>query len=229
MLYELSRGITNRDVYSTAVAEKSGYDEKTTMKCFEYLESKGYVTIARPKPTGVQFDLIRITSKGVEVVEKLTKDAESRGRNHDFKLTQGIKIFISYAKVDLEFALELYKHLKNEDGLNPWIDDDCMLPGQNWKFAISEAVKDSRFFIALLSSNSTNKRGYVQKELKEALDILNLIPRVRLYIIPARLNDCEVEDNRLNEIHYVDLFPDWDKGVNRILSTIHHFSSGSST
>ena len=31
MLYELSRGITNRDVYSTAVAEKSGYDEKTTM------------------------------------------------------------------------------------------------------------------------------------------------------------------------------------------------------
>jgi hypothetical protein len=38
-------------------------------------------------------------------------------------------------------------------------------------------------FLALLSQNSVTKRGYVQKELSEALDILDEFPSSEIFII----------------------------------------------
>jgi hypothetical protein len=37
-----------------------------------------------------------------------------------------------------------------------------------------------------------DKKGYVQKELKEALDIFQEYPEKAIYLIPARLDDCKV-------------------------------------
>ena len=31
--------------------------------------------------------------------------------------------------------------------------------------------------------------------------------------------DCTISDSSLEEIQYVDLFPDWDTGLQRLLST----------
>jgi hypothetical protein len=129
------------------------------------------------------------------------------------------QIFISYAREDVEAARRLYRDLKNAE-LNPWLDEEVLLPGQNWKSAIRKAIKESRFFIALLSSNSVKKRGYVQRELKEALDVLLEFPKSAIYVIPARLDDNETDDERLLEIHRVDLFPDWEKGLKKILQAI---------
>ena len=61
-----------------------------------------------------------------------------------------LQIFISYAREDVEAARKLYRDLKNAE-LNPWLDEEVLLPGQNWKSAIKKAIKESRFFIALLS------------------------------------------------------------------------------
>jgi hypothetical protein len=228
-LYNMTKGIPNRDVYSNLVAEKLGFDVETTMDCFEHLESKGYVKIVRPKPTALQYDLIHITSEGVEEVEKSRIDAESHTGNRDSQFGQDIQLFIRYAKEDCEKALKLYRELKKERDLKPWIDKVSLLPGQKWKVAISNAIRDSRFFVALLSSNSVNKKGYGQKELKEALDILDEYPESQVYLIPVRLDNCKVSDSRLKQIQYVDLFPDWDKGFSKILYTIQHALSGSDT
>jgi hypothetical protein len=100
------------------------------------------------------------------------------------------KVFISYAHPDVELAQKLYYNLQ-ESGHNPWLDSESLLPGKNWKIEIRKAIKESHYFIALLSSQSVTKKGYVQKELKIALDILDEYPTGSVYVIPARLNKCE--------------------------------------
>jgi hypothetical protein len=75
--------------------------------------------------------------------------------------------------------------------------------------------------LALLSSSSVQRRGYVQKERKDALAILDEFPEDQPYLIPIRLDERELPSEQLGEIQYVDLFRDWNRGVQKILSTIN--------
>jgi len=75
------------------------------------------------------------------------------------------RIFISYAREDSEAAFRLYEDLKRA-GLRPWLDKEDLLPGQTWDLEIRRAVKKSKYFIALFSSTSVQKRGYVHKEYR---------------------------------------------------------------
>ena len=129
------------------------------------------------------------------------------------------KIFISYAEEDIEDARKLYEDLK-DFGLEPWLDKESLLPGQKWREVIKNAIQNSRYFIALFSSNSVEARGYVQKQLKEALDILDEFPSKDIYIIPVRLDDCKVSEDKIAELHMVDLFRDWTGGIEKILKAM---------
>jgi TIR domain/SIR2-like domain len=128
-------------------------------------------------------------------------------------------VFISYAHEDSVYAERLYNDLKHAD-LSPWRDKDAIRVGLNWKIAIRKAIKNSRYFIPLFSSNSVEKIGYVQKEFKYAIDNFDKFPESQIYIIPARLDDCQIPYEKLEDIQYVDLFPDWDKGVNQIFEAM---------
>ena len=81
------------------------------------------------------------------------------------------KIFISYAREDLETAKKLYADLK-QSGFDPWLDEENLLAGQNWRQIIQKEIKDANYFIILISSISVSKRGFVQTEIKEALEEL---------------------------------------------------------
>jgi hypothetical protein len=87
-------------------------------------------------------------------------------------------VFISYAREDNAPAERLYDALKLR-GAVPWIDSRDLVAGENWKRAITLEIRRADYFIALLSSRSVNKRGYVQKELREALAILDEVPEGR--------------------------------------------------
>lgn len=126
------------------------------------------------------------------------------------------KIFISYAREDYEYAKRIYDYLL-QSGQEPWLDKENILPGQNWPNAIKSAIRESQFFIALLSSNSVEKRGYVQKELRIGLEILDQIPESQIFFIPARIGECEPNYERLRELQWVDMFPDWDTGLKRLM------------
>jgi hypothetical protein len=128
-------------------------------------------------------------------------------------------VFISYARANAEQALRLYGDLTRA-GVNVWLDQEELLPGQHWKSAIENAIRDSRYFIALLSSESVNRRGYVQKELVIALDLLDEFPSADIFVIPARLDACSPRHPKLKDLQWVDLYHDWDHGVARILKTI---------
>lgn len=129
------------------------------------------------------------------------------------------KVFISYAREDVEHARRVHEALKNA-GANPWLDEVDLLPGQDWRNAITTAISESRYFIALISSKSVGKRGFVQKEFKQALDVLDEFPESDVFLIPARVDDAEPSYAKLKKLHRVDLFPDWNSGIAKILLTM---------
>lgn len=124
-------------------------------------------------------------------------------------------IFISYASEDREHALRFYSDMLRE-GMAPWLDVVCLQPGERWRDAISAAIRESQYFVALLSESSVTKRGYVQKELAEALEVLKLCPASDIFIVPVRLSECQPSRTELTDIHWVDLFPAWDAGIQKI-------------
>jgi hypothetical protein len=125
------------------------------------------------------------------------------------------KIFISYAREDEASARRLYEELKRA-GAQPWLDKENLLPGQEWEATIEMEIEKCDYFIALFSSASISKRGYVQKELRRALDVLDTIPPNQVFVIPVRINACEPLHLKLRKLSWVDLFPSWETGVKRI-------------
>ena len=104
-------------------------------------------------------------------------------------MSSGRRIFISYASEDIIAARRLYDALKRS-GMEPWLDIHDLLPGQQWKPAIRNAIRDSAYFVVLLSSKAVSKRGFVQSELKQALEVLDEAPQSDIYLIPVRLDHC---------------------------------------
>jgi len=131
-----------------------------------------------------------------------------------------MNVFISYAKEDSEKANRLYHELLAIPGVTPWLDSKNLLPGARWKLEIMEALKTCDLFVLLLSNHSVSKNGFVQKEISEALEKLKNFPPDRIFIVPARLDDCHPKHPELHEIQWVDLFPDWKSGFVLIMKTI---------
>jgi hypothetical protein len=93
---------------------------------------------------------------------------------------------------------------------------------QDWKATTDKALRNSDLFITLLSAKSVAGRGYFQTELREAIEILEEMPSSSIFIVPARLDECEPPQEALRKIFWVDLFPDYNAGVERILRAIAH-------
>ena len=85
-----------------------------------------------------------------------------------------------------------------------------------------DAIENSRYFIALFSSNSVQKIGYVQTEYTLALDYADRYPPRMIFAIPVRLNDCKIPYRKLRTKHIVDLFPEekWEEGINSIIHAL---------
>lgn len=127
-----------------------------------------------------------------------------------------LKVFLCHAHDDKSKARELYRYLKRR-GLQPWLDAEDLLPGQAWQVEIPKALETSDAIIILLSQTSVDKEGYVQKEIKFALDKALEMPEGRIFIIPARLDACNVPRS-LSGYHWVDLFE--DGGHDRLMKSL---------
>jgi formylglycine-generating enzyme required for sulfatase activity len=101
---------------------------------------------------------------------------------------------------------ELYQTLSAEGWLDVWLDEEKLLPGQDWDYEIDRALDKSDAVIVTLSTGSVSKEGYVQKELRFALDIALEKPEGTIFILPVRLDDCE-RPRRLRPIQGIDYFP----------------------
>ena len=147
-----------------------------------------------------------------------------QGQSNNEKLRNN-RVFICHAKEDLGAASRLYNDLKSHTNLTLWLDKDDLLPGQNWKIEIKKAIKNSRYFIVLFSSISVRKKGYMQKEVKFALDVFDEFPEGEIFAIPVRLDDCQIAYEKFKDIERVDMFPDWNEGLQRLLRTFKEHQS----
>jgi hypothetical protein len=129
------------------------------------------------------------------------------------------RVFLAYAVEDLACVRRLRDSLAAA-GCSPWLDKDKLLPGQNWPRAIERAIDFADAFVACFSSRSTAKYGQFQSELRYALDCARRKPLDEVFLIPVRLEPCEVPSRISRELQYVDLFPDWDKGVRRVVQSV---------
>jgi muconolactone delta-isomerase len=128
----------------------------------------------------------------------------------------GLKVFICHSSGDKERVRTLYGKLKR-DGFTPWLDQENILPGQEWDSEIRKAVRTSDVVVVCLSESSITKEGYVQKEIKLALDVAEEKPEGTIFLIPARFEDCQVP-HRLVGWQWVDLFE--ARGYERVVAAL---------
>lgn len=117
-----------------------------------------------------------------------------------------LRVFLCHASQDKPVVRELYQRLNAEGWIDPWLDEEKLLPGQDWDLEIEKAVEAADVVLVCVSSRSVTKEGYIQREIKFALDIALEKPEGTIFIIPLRLDDCDVP-RRLRSWQYVDYFP----------------------
>jgi len=121
--------------------------------------------------------------------------ARSRRRFH---------VFLAYAHRDREAVRGLYARMIH-DGVQAWLDEERLLPGQDWDYEIRKAIRNSNAVVVCLSKQFSRQKGYRQKELHIALEEASLLPEGGIFIIPARLEECVIPEN-LRRWQCVDLF-----------------------
>ena len=143
------------------------------------------------------------------IPQQLEKQPASTPRSIVESESAGSKLipFLCYAKENSTSVREFRQRLKAEDWVDPWFDEEDILPGQMWEGSVTEAVHNSHAVIVFLSSIAIRKEGFFHKELKLALDAATEKPDGTIFIIPIRLDDCDVPD-RLMPYQYVDYFGD---------------------
>lgn len=127
------------------------------------------------------------------------------------------RIFLCHASEDKPQVREVYQRLKAE-GFQPWLDEENLLPGQEWDREIRRALRESEFILIFFSQNSVAKRGYVQREMKLALDAWEEVPEGQIHTIPVRLDDCEIPE-RFKKFQWADLFN--ERNFERMIRAIH--------
>jgi hypothetical protein len=117
-----------------------------------------------------------------------------------------LSIFLCHSKSDKEAVRKLYEQLRS-DGFDPWFDEESLLPGANWPFEIKRRIKEIDVVAVCLSPGAITKKGYLQAEIKYALDVAEQQPEGTIFIIPIKLAHCDMPD-RLSHLHWVNLFED---------------------
>lgn len=127
-----------------------------------------------------------------------------------------LSVFLCHASEDKPAVRELYEKLQR-DGFDPWLDEENLFPGQDWRHEISRVVRGSNVVLVCLSENAVSKTGYVQKEIKVALDVADEQPEGAIFIIPVKLEECDVPD-RLSAWHWVNI--DDAGGYERLVASL---------
>ena len=114
-----------------------------------------------------------------------------------------LKVFLCHAHSDKDAVKSLYTRL-TQDGVDAWLDKAKLLPGQDWELEIRKAVREADVVVVCLSKQF-NQAGFRQKEVRLALDTAMEKPEGEIFIIPARLEECDSLES-LRKWHWVDLF-----------------------
>jgi hypothetical protein len=123
-----------------------------------------------------------------------------------------LKVFLCHAHSDAAAVRSLYRRLTT-DGVDAWLDKEKLLPGQDWDMEIRKEVREADTVVVCLSKQF-NQAGFRQKEVRLALDAAMEKPEGKIFIIPARLEECDNLES-LRKWEWVDLFE--EAGYKRLM------------
>ena len=114
------------------------------------------------------------------------------------------KTFLSYSRVNKDFAIKLAKELKSE-GFDIWLDQLDIPAGSRWDREVEKALRESEIFMIILTKSSVDSEN-VLDEIGYAIDNSKRF-------LPVLLESCEVP-LRLRRFQYVDFTnKSFDDGV----------------
>ena len=114
-----------------------------------------------------------------------------------------LQVFLCHASEDKPSVRRLYRRLKSEPGIEPWLDEVKLLPGHTWDTEIRRALRNADVVVICVSKVALVKIGYVQREMRLALDAASEQPEGAIFVIPLRLEDCSVPES-LQHLQRVD-------------------------
>lgn len=114
------------------------------------------------------------------------------------------RVFLCHSSTDKAVVRELYSRLR-DNGAHPWFDEEDLIPGQDWRHVIEQAVRLSEVIVVLMTNASVTRAGFVNREIRFALDVADEQPEGSICVIPARLEECEIPA-RLRDRHWVNLY-----------------------
>jgi hypothetical protein len=103
--------------------------------------------------------------------------------NQPYDVLLAPKVFISYARADMNWALDLEQTLRAH-GVNVWRDQDSIYGGQQWPKVVGEAIADCDAVLLLWSANSAASH-FVEFEWTTALAL-------KKTIIPCLLDETKL-------------------------------------
>jgi hypothetical protein len=89
--------------------------------------------------------------------------------------------------------------------MQPWLDKEDLMTGVDWDQEIRRAIREADFVLICFSSHVVVKRGYIQREIRFALDSYNDLPPGQVLLLPVRLEECVVPQD-IGRYEYTDLF-----------------------
>ena len=103
-----------------------------------------------------------------------------------------LRVFLCYAPKDKFIIRDFHRLLTAESWIDLWLDEEKVDPGMNREVEIRRAVETADVAIVCLSHNFVDREGQAQRELKLALDVALEKPEGAVFIIPLRLDQCQV-------------------------------------
>ena len=148
-------------------------------------------------------------------------------------------LFLSYCRDNAKEVRRLHDELIAA-GEPVWWDQD-LLPGQDWKLDIRQAMRDAYAVVLCLSAETADRiTSGIYPEVLDAIATYREYAPGGIFLIPVRLSDCalpliEIDATRtLDRLQCVDLFPppNWAPGIQRLVQALraspHHPLTGSS-
>ena len=123
-----------------------------------------------------------------------------------------LRVFLCHASQDKPAVRDLYRQLTAEPWIDPWLDEEKLLPGQDWNLEIEKAVEDSDVVIVCVSSTSIAKEGYIQREMRKVLDIALEKLEGAIFVLPVKLDDCDLP-RRLKDKQALNYFPEANRAA----------------
>ncbi|OLE54164.1 MAG: hypothetical protein AUG51_10075 [Acidobacteria bacterium 13_1_20CM_3_53_8] len=151
-------------------------------------------------------------------IQQEDKAIENISQINELASHRRLRVFLCHSSNDKPAIRELYKRLSVDD-IEPWLDEEDILPGQDWNQEITNAVKNCDAVMVCLSRGASTKTGFLQKEIRFALEVAAEQPDGAIFLIPTKLEECDVPD-ALRRLQWVNLFE--DNGYKRLMRALHN-------